>query len=111
MEEISFYLDEMVSRKIAEQLIRLGYNAVLAVDVDMVGKDDLAEHLPLAAEQGRVLVTFDRPFAGRASQLAEHAGPICLTCGQDDIGGAVRALTEFAEQYTPEETAGRVFWL
>jgi hypothetical protein len=111
MEKISFYLDEMVSRKVAEQLIRHGYNATLAVDVDMVEKDDLAEHLPVATEQGRVPVTFDRPFAGRPSQLTEHAGLICLTCGQDDIGGAVRALTEFAEQHTPEEAARRVFWL
>jgi hypothetical protein len=78
METISFYLDEMVSRKIAEQ--------------------------------GRVLVTFDRPFAARASHLTDHAGLICLTCSQDDIGAAIRALTEFADNHTPEGAVGRVFW-
>jgi predicted nuclease of predicted toxin-antitoxin system len=111
MEEISFYLDEMVSRAIAEQLLRRGYNAVMAVDIGMKQKDDLEEHLPLATAQGRVVVTFDRPFAGRASKQTDHAGLICLTCAQDDIGGAVRALTEFVETHSPEEAAGRVFWL
>jgi predicted nuclease of predicted toxin-antitoxin system len=111
MEKVSFYLDEMVSRKIAEQLIRRGYSAVLAVDMSMAEKDDLTEHLPRATEQERVLVTFDRPFAGRASGLTDHAGLVCLTCAQDDIGSAVHALTEFAEQHSPEDAAGHVFWL
>jgi predicted nuclease of predicted toxin-antitoxin system len=111
MAAISFYLDEMVSRKVAEQLIRHGHNAIMAVDVGMIEKDDLDEHLPLATSQGRVLVTFDRPFAGRASQKTDHAGLVCLTCGTDDIGAIIRALTEFAERYTPEEVAGIVFWL
>lgn len=111
MATISFYLDEMVSRKIAEQLIRHGYNAIMAVDVGMDEKDDLAEHLPYATTQGRVVVTFDRPFAGRASKQTDHAGLVCLACESDDIGAAIRALTTFAEKYTPEEAAGRVFWL
>jgi predicted nuclease of predicted toxin-antitoxin system len=109
MAQISFYLDEMVSRKVAEQLIRHGYNAVMAVDLDMQEKDDLSEHLPLASSQGRILVTFDRPFAGRASQLTDHAGLVCLTCEPDDIGSIVRALIQFAQRHTGEDTAGNVF--
>jgi predicted nuclease of predicted toxin-antitoxin system len=111
MTTVSFYLDEMVSRKIAEQLIRHGYNAVMAVDVGMEEKDDLVDHLPYATAQRRVIVTFDRPFAGRASKRTDHTGVICLTCESDDIGAAIRSLTTFAQEYTLEDTAGRVFWL
>ncbi len=106
----SFYFDEMMSREAAKQLTNRGYKIVMAVDVEMVEKDDLTEHLPYATEQGLILVTFDRPFAGRASKNTDHTGILCLTFSQDDIGGIVRAVTEFAQRYSPDEVAGQVFW-
>jgi Domain of unknown function (DUF5615) len=63
---LSFYFDEHMSRKVASQLEAFGYTVVMAVDEDMVGKDDLDEHLRFASERGLVMVTCDRPFAGRA---------------------------------------------
>ena len=36
---------------------------------------------------------------------------ICWTGAQDDFGGMIRVLIEFAEQHTSEDTAGDVFWL
>jgi hypothetical protein len=69
------------------------------------------EHLAYARVQELILVTFDRPFAGRTQKHSDHGGLICLTLPQDDIGGIVRALTEFSEIYTAEDAAGQVFWL
>lgn len=62
--KISFYFDEMMPHKVAEQLQKHGFEVVMAVDVEMVDKDDLLEHLQYATEHDLILVTQDRPFAG-----------------------------------------------
>jgi len=111
MAKISFYFDEMMSREATEQVIKRGQDVMMAVDVGMVQKDDDTEHLPYAKNHSRVLVTFDLPFAGRTLAKTDHAGLICLTCKQDDVGYIVRVLTEFAELYTPDDATGQVFWL
>jgi predicted nuclease of predicted toxin-antitoxin system len=110
MAKVSFYFDEMGSRKAAEQLIRRGYSVILANDVGMTEKGD-PEHLAYAAELGHVVVTFDREFAGTTSKSTEHAGLVCLSVSQDDVGGMVRLLSAFADDHTPEDVAGQVFWL
>jgi predicted nuclease of predicted toxin-antitoxin system len=106
---VSFYFDEMMSRKAAEQIIQHEYNVVMAQDVGMQQKTD-SEHLAYATEHKLVLVTFDRPFAGRTTQTDAHAGLICLSGSQDSVGIIVRSLITFAEQHTPESAAGHVFW-
>ncbi|MBI5957183.1 MAG: DUF5615 family PIN-like protein [Chloroflexi bacterium] len=106
-----FYFDEMIARPVAEHLQRRGIEVVMAVDAGMVEKKD-SEHLVYTAEQGCVLVTFDRKFAGLTSQHTDHVGLICLTVAhQDDIGTMVRVLAIFVQQYTAEEAARQVFWL
>lgn len=107
---IKFYFDEMMPRPVANQLAQKGIEVVMANDVGMTEKDDLSEHLPYALENKLVLVTNDHPLANKAWSL-EHAGVICWTGKQDDIGGMVRALTEFAENHKPEAVKGQVFWL
>lgn len=107
---ISFYFDEMMSRRAGEQLIQRGYTVVMAQDVKMQEKSD-PEHLAYASEHKLVLVTFDRAFAGRTAQTEEHAGLICLSGSQDAIGMIVRSLTFFAEEQTSETASGKVFWL
>jgi hypothetical protein len=106
----SFYFDEMMSRIAAEQLIKREYTVVMAVDVDMVKKDDIAEHLRYATQRQLVVVTFDREFAGRTSKRTDHAGLICLSGPQDNIGYIVRTVSDFADIYAPEDTIGHVFW-
>ena len=109
--EIGFYFDEMMSRTVANQLINRGYEVIMAVDVGMVEKDDLTEHLTYATEHGLVLVTLDKPFAGRAMSLSDHAGVFCWTGAPRDYGGMIRAFSNFATQNQPEAIKGRVFWL
>lgn len=84
----------------------------MAIDVRMMSKDDDIEHLPYATENNLVLVTFDRPFAGRTAKRTDHKGLICLSEDiRQDIGRCVIVLTEFAQLYTLEDTTGQVFWL
>ncbi len=63
--KIKFYFDEMMSRPVAKGLEQRGYTVIMAIDSGMTGKSDDTEHLPFAAKNGAVLVTRDKPFAGR----------------------------------------------
>lgn len=109
---IGFYFDEHMNRSVTDALIRLGYTVVMAVDVDMMGKDDDSEHLPYATEHGLVMVTFDHPFAGRTMARSDHKGLVCLAYSiREDIGRTVEVLAEFADLYDPQKDAGQVFWL
>jgi predicted nuclease of predicted toxin-antitoxin system len=109
--KISFYFDEHAPRAVQRAIIERGYPVVMAVDVGMKSKDDDTEHLPYAAEHGLVIFTRDRPFAGRVSKRTDHAGLICWTGNDDDMGGMIRVLTAFAEQHTAEQVIGQVYWL
>lgn len=109
---VGFYFDEHMPRSAAKGLIDRGCDVVMAVDVEMVRKDDDHQHLPYAAERELVMVTFDREFAGRTMSRADHAGLICISeKRRTDIGGIIRLLVEFSEHHTLESAAGMVFWL
>lgn len=107
-----FYFDEHMNRTVADALIERGYTVVMAVDVEMEGKDDDTEHLPYATEQGLVMVKFDHPFAGRTMTWTDHAGLICLAYSiRQNIGRTIEVLAEFADLYDPPKDTGPVFWL
>lgn len=108
--KISFYFDEHMHRAVAQGLIARQIQVVMAVDADMEGMDD-DEHLRYATAQHSVLVTRDKPFAGRAMLQTNHAGLVCWTGAQDDIGGMIRQLSEFAQNHDTEAVQGQVFWL
>jgi hypothetical protein len=84
---------------------------IMAVDVEMGGKNDDKEHLPYASERGLILVTQDEPFAGRTLKRYDHAGLVCWTGIQNDFGGQIKALAQFADEHMPDDVKGRVFWL
>lgn len=109
--QIKFYFDEHMPRAVERGLKERGYEVIMAVDVGMIEKDDDTEHLIFATQKEAVLVTRDHPFAGRAMKHSDHAGLIYWTGKDDDFGGMVRALTDFAEHHPPEEILGQVFWL
>ncbi|PJF27912.1 MAG: hypothetical protein CUN53_02285 [Phototrophicales bacterium] len=95
----------------ANELIKLGIPTLMAVDMDMTESEDEA-HLARAAQEECVLVTLDRPFAGRTTKShVEHMGLICWTGRSSDMGGMISALMHFAQTYTLEQTVNQVFWL
>jgi predicted nuclease of predicted toxin-antitoxin system len=109
---IRFYFDEHMPRTVAAGIIQRGYDVVMAVDVGMEGKGDDTEHLAYAHENELVIVTFDRPFAGRTASRTNHKGLICFSENlRADVGGMIRLLVQFAEEHSPEDTFGQVFWL
>ena len=110
---ICFYFDEHMPRPVAKGLVERGYEVVMAIDVDMAGKDDDTEHLSFSTEEeDMVMVTFDRPFAGRTMSRTDHSGLVCLSESlRHDIGGMIQQLAAFADTYAKEDVAGRVFWL
>lgn len=108
---IKFYFDEMMAHKVAASLRERGYTIVMAVEAEMTEKDDLTQHLVYATANEMVLVTQDKPFAGRAMENSDHAGVICWTGKQDDIGSIIRKLDEFAQIHENEDIKGQVFWL
>src|SRR5690242_10605883 len=99
----------MFSRKAAEQLEQRGYTIIMANDVGMTEQKD-EDHLAYATANACILITFDRSFAGRAMELMDHTGLICLYGSQDNIGAIVRTLVEFADTHSLEEASGLVFW-
>jgi predicted nuclease of predicted toxin-antitoxin system len=107
----ALYFDENMSRIIADALTKRGHPATMAVDVGMEGKPD-EEHLAFATQQSVVMVTFDRPFAGRAQLRSDFYGLFCLDSElQNDPGRAIELLTEYAELFNPPKDTGQVFWL
>ena len=108
---IKFYFDEHIPRTVAKALIAQEIDVIMAIDSEMIGKDDDTEHLPFAVQLQAVVVTRDFPFAGRTAKHTNHSGLICWTGAQDDIGGMVHALSQFAENHSAEQVLGQVFWL
>ena len=107
---IRFYFDEMMPRRVAEQVAAQSFEVIMAVDVAMTGKAD-PDHLTYAAEHGAMLVTRDAPFAGLTARHTDHAGLICWTGADNDFGGMVDKLTEFANAHTMDDVEGRVYWV
>jgi predicted nuclease of predicted toxin-antitoxin system len=110
MARVSYYFDEMMSRRANEQLQLRQIRVVMANDVGMTQKSD-PEHLAYATESRLVMVTFDRPFAGKTIGNLNHAGLICLSGSQQDVGYIVRVLSEFWDNQSLEGCQGQVFWL
>jgi predicted nuclease of predicted toxin-antitoxin system len=112
MAMLKFYFDEMMPRPAMEQLRLKGIDIVLANDEGMTSKSD-PDHLAYATGQNRVMVTHDRPFAGKMAKAAdvEHAGLVCINSTfQGNVGAIVRIVTELAEAFSAEEMRGRVLW-
>ena len=90
---IAFYFDEHMRRVVANALTSAGYPCVMAVDVGMEGKPD-EDHLAYATQQQAVMVTFDRPFAGRTQARTDFYALFCLDPElQTDPGRAIELLT------------------
>jgi len=107
----AFYFDEHMKRAVAKALIESGHPAQMAVDAGMEGKWD-EEHLAFATERNLVMVTFDRPFAGRTQSRSDFYGLVCLDPGlQRDVGRIIEILVEFAQLFDAEKDTGQVYWM
>jgi uncharacterized protein with PIN domain len=99
---VKFYLDENLSQKVAEICRQAGLDVVSSHEV---GRNRLTddEQLPLAAEDGRCLVTRDAgDFIGLTTLFSErrqpHAGLLIVPRSLDngDFAGIARAIVAYA---------------
>jgi hypothetical protein len=110
LSEIRFYLDENMNVEIAEQLKRIGIDAITARDLDQLGDSD-KNHLQRATQMGRVLCTQDHDYLRMNAAGVEHSG---IAFGEQylaTIGGWVKALRRLHETTTAEEMVGQVRFL
>src|SRR5258708_34295285 len=101
----SFFIDEDVYPRIAEELTRAGFNAVSAQAADRLHEEDPSQ-LSWAASQSRSLVSFNvRDYARLHTewmqQNLEHAG--IIVSAQVDFGVLRRRLIRLAKTISADE--------
>ena len=106
-QRIRFYLDENMPVVIAAELERRGIDAVTVRDLDKLGDDDL-RHLRRAAEQGRILCTYDKDYTRLAKQGIEHKGIVFISGKRRAIGFLVKRLEWIYSTYTSDDMQNKV---
>ena len=96
--------------ELAAQLKRRGIDAVTVRDLDKLGDDDLS-HLRRAAEQGRILCTYDKDYARLAKQGIEHKGIVFISGKRRAIGVLVKCLEWMYLTYTRDDMRNKVEYL
>ena len=92
-----------------------GVDTVTALDAGMIERPD-AEHLAYAAQQGRVLCTFNvgdfcRLHAAYAAQGRSHAGIVLMRQQRHSVGEEMRRLLRLVAARSAEEMRDRVEFL
>ena len=90
MEKIKFYLDEHLSKAVVKGLKARGIDAESCVDLGMRTASD-EEHLKLAFQQKRVIVTYDNDFLRLHNSGKPHAG-IAFSTKPKSIGDMIAIL-------------------
>lgn len=109
-QRIRFYLDENMPIELARQLRRRGIDAITVRDLDLLGDDDLS-HLRRAAEQGRILCTYDKDYTRLAKQGIEHKGIVFISGKRRAIGVLVKCLEQMYLDYTSDGMQNKVEYL
>ena len=106
---IKFYLDENIPASVAAQLRQLQIDVVRCQEIGMRTADD-ADHLALATEQGRILVTFDQDFLTLNATGRIHTG-IAFITEPKNVGVIVKSLIDLHSQRSPEQMRNRVWYV
>ena len=96
--------------ELAAQLKQRGIDAITVRDLDKLGDDDLI-HLRRAAEQGRILCTYDKDFIQLAKQGIKHRGIVFIPGGYRAIGVLVKRLEQMYLTYASDDMKNRVRYL
>ncbi len=99
--ELSFYLDTHISKQVAIQLRNKGIDVVRCEDIDLEEAEDL-QHLTVASEQKRVLVTKDDDFIKlhgkwQANNLKHYGIFFCIYRDRPAIGEIVKFCEDMNE--------------
>ena len=96
--------------EVAVQLARSGIDATTVRDSGRLGDNDLAL-LQYAAEEGRVLCTFDTDFVQLAKIDIEHAGIVFVGHKKRGIGVLVREFERLVENHSADKIRNRLEYL
>ena len=107
--QIRFYTDENVSRAVIDGLRRLGTDVLSTPEAGMLGKSD-EEHLALASDHGRVLVTQDRDFLRLNRRGFPHTG-IAYADEGTSISRMINGLILIYEVLEAEDMIGQVEYI
>jgi uncharacterized protein with PIN domain len=107
-EPIKFYLDEMVSPRVATGLRLRGIDATTAGEVGALSKSD-REQLEDATGAGRVLVTMDDDYLSLHAEGVDHAGIAYVPQNRKvSIGELVHGLQFLFEVLNADEMRNHV---
>ena len=109
-EAIRFHLDEHVANAIAAGLRSHGIDVTTAADAGLLSAGD-QQHIRIALDHNRVIVTHDRHFLVHAAGGVEHAGIAYCHQQKYSVGGLLRALLLVHECCTAEEMKNRIEFL
>ncbi len=90
-EKVQFYFDEHIPSAVAHALRQRGINVLTAQDAGRCGLPD-TDQLQFAAEQGRLLVTFDTDYLALAAEGMGHAGIAYCHPTKYSIGQLIQSL-------------------
>jgi len=110
MTNVSLYIDENLTPKIAAQLHSRGIDAVSVRDLGLLGESD-EDHFIRARRLGRVLVTTDKDFLKMSADNPDHPGIIFGIQEDHSIGDWVMRLELICSVYTMDELKNRVEYL
>jgi hypothetical protein len=113
MSAVRSYTDEDMHGALAGQLRAAGWDAISTPEANRLGESDLAQ-LTWAAQEGRVLVTFNVGDFARLhhdwmQQGLHHAG--LVVSQQRPIGETLRRLIRLAQTLSAEERQDRLEYL
>jgi hypothetical protein len=108
--EIRYQLDEHAPTAIAVQLRLQGIDALTAHESGLRGAADI-DHVRIAMEHGRVLVTEDDDFLKLAMSGYDHSGIAYFPGGVRNISDVVNALALVHCVYSADEMIGLIEYL
>lgn len=108
-EPIRFYFDEHVPKAVALGLRRAGVDVLRVQEAGLRTADD-PPHLERAAQEGRVLVTFDADFVRLHSAGETHSG-IAFAPRRMAVGEILHGLMLIHDVLEPQEMANHVEFL
>jgi predicted nuclease of predicted toxin-antitoxin system len=104
---IRFHLDESVTTAIAGPLRQRGIDVTTPTDASLLGATD-EEHLALARQQHRIVVTHDVDYLRLHQSGAEHAGIVYCHQSKYSEGELLQMLLLVHACYTAEQIDGHV---
>jgi hypothetical protein len=106
---VKFYADEHIAKAVVRGMRARGVDIISAVEANMLGATD-EQHLELATNNNRVVVTQDDDFIGLHAAGFDHAGIVYAKQGRS-IGDIVSGLMLVYQVLDADDMRGQLEYL